>query len=174
MRSCRPRPRCCRSCSDRDAPAPALHVTLPSGDEATAGQFLLISNNPYRLGQIRGGATRERLDRGVLGAATLTVATAADMERLTALELTGQLTRYEGWRAWTAVEVDVRAGTAVEVGVDGEALVLDPPLHFVSRPGALTVRLPRAAVRTASASEPIRLTQGSTVVALGRIAFGRR
>ncbi len=154
-----------------EASAPALLFTLPSGEESTAGQLLLISNNPYRLGRLRGGTTRERLDRGVLGAASLTVASPADLERLAALELGGQLSRYEGWREWTSSRMEVRSSDLIEVGVDGEALVLEPPLSFVSRPGALTVRLPRAA---ANARDAIRLTQRSTVAALWRTALGRR
>jgi diacylglycerol kinase family enzyme len=39
----------------------------------------------------------------------------------------------------------VRSAAAVPVGLDGEALVLAPPLRSESLPGALRVRLPRAA-----------------------------
>ena len=37
-------------------------------------QLLLVSNNPYQLAHIRGGGTRERLDSGVLGVASVRVA----------------------------------------------------------------------------------------------------
>ena len=117
-----------------------LHCTLPSGDDLVAGQLLLISNNPYELHHLRGGGRRTRLDAGVLGAASVTVSTAADVEALTALELTGRVDQFHGWREWTAPTIEVRSTRPVEVGVDGEALVLDPPLRFVIRPAALTVR----------------------------------
>jgi diacylglycerol kinase family enzyme len=44
-----------------------------------------------------------------------------------------------------ALEFEVRASAPVAVGLDGEALVLTPPLRFVSLPGALRVRVPRRA-----------------------------
>ncbi|HEU4546454.1 MAG TPA: diacylglycerol kinase family protein, partial [Microlunatus sp.] len=118
-----------------------LHCTLPSGEDLVAGQLLLISNNPYQLRHLRGGGRRTRLDTGVLGAASVTVSTAADVEALTALELTGRVEEFHGWREWTAPTIEVRSTRPVEVGVDGEALVLEPPLRFAIRPAALTVRL---------------------------------
>jgi diacylglycerol kinase family enzyme len=150
-----------------------LHCTLPSGEELVAGQLLLISNNPYQLHHLRGGGRRSRMDAGVLGAASVTVSTAADVEALTALELTGRVGQFHGWQEWTAPTIEIRSTRPVEVGVDGEALVLDPPLRFVSRPAALTVRVPRAA-ETSGPGGPPRLTDRSTIVALAQLALGRR
>jgi diacylglycerol kinase family enzyme len=156
------------------AQPPDLHCTLPSGEDLVAGQLLLISNNPYQLRHLRGGGRRERLDAGVLGAASVTVSTAADVEALTALELTGRVDQFRGWREWTAPTIEVRSTRPVEVGVDGEALVLDPPLRFVIRPAALTVRVPRAAAAGGAGTPPTRLTDRSTITALFQLAFGRR
>ena len=50
-----------------------------------------------------------------------------------------------GLLSWSAPELEVRSGAPVEIGLDGEALVLEAPLHFTSMPGALRVRLPRRA-----------------------------
>jgi diacylglycerol kinase family enzyme len=150
-----------------------LHCTLPSGEDLLAGQLLLISNDPYELHHLRGGGRRARLDDGVLGATSVTVSTAADVEALTALELTGRVTQFHGWQEWTAPTIEVRSSRPVEVGVDGEALVLDPPLRFVSRPAALTVRVPRATA-TRLGDPPMRLTDRSTIVALWQTAVGRR
>ena len=150
-----------------------LHYNLPSGQEAAAGQLLLVSNNPYDLAHLRGGGTRERLDSGVLGVVSLRVGSAADAEKLAALEMTGQVQRFSGWDEWTASEFDVRSSGRVEVGVDGEALVLDPPLRFTIRPGAVTVRLPRAALRRSRAARPARITARSTLAALWQVATGR-
>jgi diacylglycerol kinase family enzyme len=150
-----------------------LIYTLPSGEDQVAGQLLLISNNPYQLHQLRGGGRRSRLDGGVLGAASLTVSSAADVEALTALELAGHIDRFRGWREWTADVVEVRSPRPIEVGVDGEALVLDPPLRFSCRPHALTVRLRRAAVVAAAAAAPVRVANRSTVATLWRLALGR-
>jgi diacylglycerol kinase family enzyme len=151
-----------------------LRYRLPSGQEAVPGQLLLVSNNPYDLAHLRGGGTRERLDGGVLGVVSLRVSSAADAEKVAALELTGQVQRFAGWNEWTASQFEVDSAAPVEVGVDGEALVLDPPLRFTLRPGAVTVRLPRAALRRSRAAHPARITARSTLDALWQTAIGRQ
>lgn len=45
---------------------------------------------------------------------------------------------------WTARSLDVTAGDAVTAGLDGEAVRLDPTVHFAIRPRALRVRIARA------------------------------
>ena len=45
---------------------------------------------------------------------------------------------------WTAPEFVVDSDRPVPVGIDGEALVMDPPLVFRSRPRALRVRIAQA------------------------------
>jgi hypothetical protein len=57
------------------------------------------------------------------------------------------------------------------VGLDGEALMLEPPLQFVSLPGALRVRLPQRASNAAAATGA-SLTRDD-LTALSRIATGR-
>ena len=150
-----------------------LHYTLPSGQEAVAGQLLLVSNNPYDLAHLRGGGTREHIDGGMLGVVSLRVNGAADAQKLAALEAAGQVRRFAGWQEWTTSELVVRSAGPVEVGVDGEALVLEPPLRFAIRPGAVTVRLPRTAPRRSPAERTVRVTAKPTVVALWQTAIGR-
>ncbi len=150
-----------------------LHYALPSGQEAVPGQLLLVSNNPYDLAHLRGGGTRERIDGGVLGVVSLRVETAVDAEKLAALEAAGQVRRFAGWNEWTTSEFEVQSAGPVEIGVDGEALVLEPPLRFVIRPGAVTVRLPRSAPRRSPAERTVRVTAKPTLVALWRTAIGR-
>lgn len=150
-----------------------LRFTLPSDQEADTAQLLLVSNNPYQLARLRGGGTRERLDGGALGIAYVRVDTAAEVERLLALEVAGQVQRFASWSEWTTYEFEVRSGGPVEIGVDGEALTLDPPLRFVIRPRALTVRLPRTAPGRSPAARAVRVTAKPTVVALWRTVLGR-
>jgi hypothetical protein len=59
----------------------------------------------------------------------------------------------------------------VEVGLDGEALVLEPPLHFVTMPAALRVRLP-AAAGLAPGARAVTLSRES-LAALVQVAAGR-
>ena len=42
---------------------------------------------------------------------------------------------------WTTREFEVESGEPVPAGIDGEAAVLQPPLRFTIRPGALRVRI---------------------------------
>jgi diacylglycerol kinase family enzyme len=147
-----------------------LRFTLPSGQEAAAPELLLVSNNPYQVAQLRGGGTRDRLDGGVLGVVSVRVDTAADAQKLAALELAGNVRRFASWNDWTPSEFEVRSAGPVEIGIDGEALTLQPPLHFEIRPGALTVRLPRIA---AQRSRAVRVIAKPTLAALWQTILAR-
>jgi diacylglycerol kinase family enzyme len=61
---------------------------------------------------------------------------------MSALEATGRLSRFKGFRQWEPLELEVQADRPVPVGVDGEAMVFDPPLLFRTRPAAMGVRVP--------------------------------
>jgi hypothetical protein len=73
--------------------------------------------------------------------------------------------------SWSSAEFEIRSGGPVEIGLDGEALVLDPPLRFTSLPGALRVRLPRG-VALAPAARAAALSTDN-LGALLRVATGR-
>jgi diacylglycerol kinase family enzyme len=107
--------------------------------------MVLVSNDSYRLDNLGGLGTRESLDRGVLGVATAEIASAADAQSFVALEAIGQIRRFHGWLEWSTPRFEVNAAGPVELGVDGEAITMDPPLVFTTLPGALRVRLPRRA-----------------------------
>jgi diacylglycerol kinase family enzyme len=100
------------------------------GGPAGQGQPIVIqvSNNAYRLGKLVGSGTRPRIDGGRLGIAVLTQPPGRGPEHLF-------------WQQWEAEAFEVVADGPVASGIDGEALVLEPPLHFRARPGALRVRL---------------------------------
>lgn len=114
-------------------------LIVVAGEEILkAPQAVLVSNNPYRTGDPFGFGRRERLDTGVLGVLGVRVAGAA--------EATGLLLDPEptGLAVLTAREVVVESDRPeVEVGLDGEALVLTGPVHCRIAPGALRVRVPR-------------------------------
>jgi diacylglycerol kinase family enzyme len=150
-----------------------LRFRLPSGEEAKTAQLLLVSNNPYQLAHLRGGGMRERLDGGVLGIAFVRVNTAAEAEKLAALEAVGRARQFASWNDWTANEFEVRSAVPVEIGVDGEALTLQPPLHFVIRPRALILRLPRSAVRPSQSARVAPTMAMPTLLALWQTVLGR-
>ena len=156
-----------------DATPLDLRFALPSGHEAATSQLVLVSNNPYELAHLRGAGTRARIDGGVLGILSVLVRGAADAQKLAALEAAGQVRRFSGWDEWTASELEVRSDSPVEIGIDGEAMTLQPPLRFAIRPGALTVRLPRPALVRPPAAEVVHISFRDTLAALWRTALGR-
>ena len=150
-----------------------LQFTLPTGEQATSANLVLVSNNPYQLSHLRGAATRPRLDGGGLGIVSVLVRNAADAEKFALLEAAGQVSRFAGWNEWTAAEFELTSGGPVEVGVDGEALMMDPPLRFVVRPGALTVRLARSVLSRRMAAPAVHVASSETLGALWSTALGR-
>lgn len=150
-----------------------LRFSLPSGETATTADLVLVSNNPYRLSHLRRAGTRPRLDGGELGVVSLVVRGTADAERLAALEAAGQVRRFSGWHEWTADSFEVTSSGPVEIGVDGEAMTMEPPLVFTIRPGALAVRLPRTASAGPGAAAAPTLSSASTLAALWHTALGR-
>lgn len=148
-----------------------LRFTGPVGTAFTTAHLILVSNNPYQLDHIGGRGTRERLDLGTLGilAARIDGPTAA--RRFVALEAAGQIRRFEGWLEWQADFFELSSSRAVEIALDGESLMMDPPLVFRSRPGALRVRLPRKAAES-PAARALHLASRVTIAELTAIAAG--
>ena len=154
-----------------DAEPIDLEFTVPDGSRCDDAPLVLVSNNPYRVASFAGAGTRARIDTGLLGVLAARVRSAADVSKLVALELVGQAGRFPGLLAWLTKEFEVRSTGPVEVGLDGEALVLDPPLRFASLPGALRVRLP-SGVGLPPAARAAALTVDN-LGALLRVAAGR-
>jgi diacylglycerol kinase family enzyme len=155
-----------------DAQPLDLRFTGPGGDQFTTAHLILISNNPYQLAHPGGRGTRERLDLGKLGIVAVQVGDAADARHFMMLELTGQVQRFEGWQEWTKGQFTVDSGASIEAGIDGEAMVLNPPLSFGIKPGALRVWLPKSALRVSPAARAVRLLARSTAADLVSVAAG--
>jgi diacylglycerol kinase family enzyme len=149
-----------------------LRFLGPDGRTAPPADLVLVSNGPYRMEGIGGVGTRARLDAGVLGIVTVTVAASSDVPALMAAQATGHLHGFHGYREWTTPEFVVDSGESfVEVGVDGEALRLAAPLRFRVVPGALRVRVPSGVGAAPAASAPAG--PADAVVALVRVLGGR-
>jgi diacylglycerol kinase family enzyme len=101
-------------------------------------QAVLISNNPYEMGDLAGMGRRARIDGGVLGVLAVRVANAAQAARLVRGRQAGAV--YQG----VAREVVIEADTpTIPVGIDGEAVQMATPVRCTIHPGALRVRVPR-------------------------------
>jgi diacylglycerol kinase family enzyme len=148
----------------------AKHLDLrfqgPDGEGRETAHVILVSNNPYRLEGVGGVGSREHMDTGELGIVALSVNGAGDVLRL--LGPSGG----SAWEEWTAPEFQIDSGEKVEAGIDGEALVLDPPLRFTCRQGALRVRIARSAPGVSAAGANPKLSW-RTIRGLVRTAFGR-
>ena len=101
-----------------------LRFDDPDGFPCTGAQVLLVSNNRYEIDPLGTQGTRGGLDRGTLGV------------------VVGQIAPLlQGWKEWTTPTFRVDSGSAILVGLDGEAVSLDPPLLFETLPKALRIRV---------------------------------
>jgi diacylglycerol kinase family enzyme len=147
-----------------------LEFEGPDGTELSDAPLVLVSNNPYQLTSLAGAGTRARLDTGRLGLVAARITAASDIAEFVMFETIGQAQRFHGLLEWSEVRFEVRSSSPVAVGLDGEALMLEPPLQFVSLPGALRVRLPERASNGAAATSA-SFTRDN-LRALSRIATG--
>ena len=152
------------------APPIDLEFEGPDGTELSDAPLVLVSNNPYQLTSLAGAGTRARLDTGRLGVVAARITAASDIAEFVMFETVGQAQRFHGLLEWSEVRFEVRSSSPVAVGLDGEALMLEPPLQFVSLPGALRVRLPQRASNGAAATAA-SFTRDN-LRALSRIATG--
>jgi diacylglycerol kinase family enzyme len=122
-----------------------LRFTGPDGTEHASAHLILVSNDRYELGSGEGFGSRRRIDAGVLGIVAGTFRSSNEIARLLESAAAGRTWRPPDWVEWSGASFELRSAEPVEIGVDGEALVLDPPIRFRSLPGALRVRIPRHA-----------------------------
>jgi diacylglycerol kinase family enzyme len=98
----------------------------PDGGGHEGSVAIVVSNNLYRFEGPIGATGRPRLDQGLLGVAML-----------------GEPDAEGEARAWATPSFEIEAQAPVPAGVDGEAVVFDPPLRFRVRPAALRCRIAR-------------------------------
>jgi diacylglycerol kinase family enzyme len=149
-----------------------LEFDVPDATDWAGASLVIVSNNPYQLRRFRGAGTRTHLNTGQLGIFTTSLSGAAAVAKLVTLGTIAQQRRFGSVRQWSSVEFEVRASEPVAVGLDGEALLLTPPLRFRSLPGALRVRVPRESTGVSPAWGTVPLTRRN-LWALVRMAAGK-
>lgn len=102
------------------------------GVEHLSTALILVSNNPYLLGPTLGSGTRPRLDRGLLGL--------VDFHP----PMAGRSPDAASWQQLALEQLEVDAERPLPIGIDGEAVTLEPPLRFRIRRQALRVRIAQA------------------------------
>ncbi len=109
-----------------------LQFETPGAKTWCHAALVVVSNNPYQLTRFGGVGTRRRLDSGRLGIMAGRIKGAGSVAKLVTLGSIGQHRRFRGVLEWSLPEFEVRSRECVAVGLDGEALVLTPPLRFES------------------------------------------
>ena len=128
-------------------------LTARAGDATVTGpQALLVSNDPYEMGDIAGLGRRARLDTGTLGIVAVTVNSAGQAVQLL------RRGRGPGLTVLAAGEVVVDADVPeIPVGIDGETVMMPTPVRCTIRPRALRVRVPRNRPGVPPAKHAVRL-----------------
>jgi diacylglycerol kinase family enzyme len=156
-----PRGRCSNHISDQTG-----------GTEHESAHLILVSNNRYELGGGEGFGSRRRIDAGTLGIVAASFESSNDITRFVQVQGAGRARRFSGSAEWTDTSFEVRSGHPIEIGIDGEAMLLDAPIRFRIIPGALRVRIPPHApgCSPAAAAPP---SGWSTITGLLQTAAGR-
>ncbi len=146
-----------------------LRFMTRDGERQEGAHVIQVSNGPYGAGP--GGMTsRPRLDTGQLGIFALVVPDAVSATRAIAALTTAHPELYSGFKTWRASTFEVTSASPIAVGLDGEALTMDPPLLFSSRPGVLRLRLSKRAIGYSPAA---RATGARGLLALWDVVLGR-
>ena len=122
-----------------------LRFTGPDGVEHRGAHVIQISNNPY--GTTAGGrSSRPRLDSRQLGVTALVLGPEGGAAAFLPALAAGHPERFAGYTSWATPTFDVTSDGPIDVGLDGETMVLESPLHFSIRPTPVRVRLPTHAI----------------------------
>jgi diacylglycerol kinase family enzyme len=147
-----------------------LRFTGPAGEARAGAHVVQVSNNPYgRTAGTRGN--RPSLDTGRLGVIALEIQDDRAAAAFLSAAAAGRPERFAGFLSWEPEAFEVTSGEAIDLGVDGEALRMHPPLRFTVRPGTLRVRLPHHAVGLSPAARDLR--RRSALRELHQAAAGR-
>jgi diacylglycerol kinase family enzyme len=122
-----------------------LRFTGPDGTEHRGAHVIQVSNNPY--GNTFGGlGSRPRLDTHELGVVALVMAKRGDAAAFLPAVATGHPERFGGLSSWATPTFEVTSDSPIEMGLDGESMVMDSPLRFSIRPAPVRVRLPKQSI----------------------------
>jgi diacylglycerol kinase family enzyme len=116
-----------------------LNFRPPTGPQWRGAQLVLVSNNRYRPARPGTSGNRGGLNEGTLGVLAVRLAGAPDVLALIATETTGAPLQLPGWLDFSVPTFVVESAEPLEIALDGEAAIMEPPLEFESLPAALRV-----------------------------------
>ena len=113
---------------------------------------LLVGNNDYSLDSLGDFGQRDTLDGGCLHAAVIEATTRRRLLGLLARAVVRRMEEAHSWSDWTSASFRVDADRRrLHAALDGEPIVLEPPLEFSVRPRALRLLVPRSGDRERAA-----------------------
>jgi diacylglycerol kinase family enzyme len=104
---------------------------------------------------MRGMGGRPSLDTGRLGVVSLVLGKEGGAAAFIAALATGHPERFKGFMTWSVPTFEVTSASPIELGLDGETMVMDPPLRFSMRPQPVRVRFARHAIGYSPAARSI-------------------
>ncbi len=131
-----------------------LRFTDGDGKAHQGAHVIQVSNNPYGE-TVRGMGSRPRLDTGQLGVVSLVLGQEGGAAAFLAALATGHPDRFGGFATWATPTFEVTSSAPIELGLDGETMVMDPPVRFSMRPQPVRVRLPHHAIGYSPAARSI-------------------
>ncbi|HEX2044133.1 MAG TPA: diacylglycerol kinase family protein [Gaiellaceae bacterium] len=103
----------------------------------------LVANNDYTMTSMAELGERSRLDEGLLHAYVIEAVGRRALLAMLALAVAGRAEKAEGWVEWESGGFRVEARRPrVRAALDGEPVILEPPLDFEIRPRELRVLVP--------------------------------
>ena len=120
----------------------SVRVTVDGVNHARRTPFVFIGNNAYQMQGLNIGE-RERLDGGQLSLYVAQRPTRLGLVRLAWHAAMGRLAEQRDFDVAAARELTIETRKSrLRVATDGEVTIMQPPLAYRIRPGALTVIVP--------------------------------
>ena len=121
-----------------------LRFSDEGGQPHETADLIMVSSGRYEVnGPLGDIGKRALMDSGRLGIVMLDAPNPVAAVEAVTLWAAGAINRYAGWAQWEALTFDVDSGSAVSMGVDGETVSMEPPLHFAIHVGSFPVAVPR-------------------------------
>jgi YegS/Rv2252/BmrU family lipid kinase len=123
---------------------PFLNIRLGADGKELTGRtpFVFVGNNEYQMERFDVGG-RACLDKGELSVYTTHGTGRLGLVRLALRALLGGLRQERDFLAFTTTDMWISTRhKRVRVALDGEVTIMEPPLHYHVRPGALRVLAP--------------------------------
>ncbi|SNB45825.1 diacylglycerol kinase family protein [Geobacter sp. DSM 9736] len=124
---------------------PVLHVTLSAGEKTIIRKtpFLFVGNNEYKIDGLKLG-TRSSMDAGALSVYMAHQVGRSGLLALVLRAMFGRIRDAEQLDIFSTEELQVDIRThRTRVALDGEVVVMAPPLRFRCRKGGLRVLVPK-------------------------------